>query len=80
MVKKRVMFTFPEGAVEEPIIYNLGQQFKVIINIRGADMSEDRGWAVLELEGEEKDIEDGITWVTSKGVRVDPVVDDTAEG
>ena len=71
MVKKRVMFTFPEEVGREPIIYNLGQQFKVMTNIRSADISEDRGWVVLELEGEEKDIEEGIAWVTTKGVRVD---------
>jgi len=36
MVKKQVMFTFPEELIKEPIIYNLGQQFKVVSNIRRA--------------------------------------------
>ena len=80
MVKRRVMFTFPPDLIREPIIFNLGQQFKVVTNIRRADISEDRGWVVLELEGEEKDIEEGITWVTSKGVRIDPVIGDIVEG
>ena len=80
MVKRRVMFTFPQELIKEPIIYNLGQQFNVITNIRRADVSEDKGWVVLELEGEENDIEQGITWVTSKGVRVDPVIGDVVEG
>ena len=51
MVKKRVMFTFPEDAVKEPIIHNLGQQFKVAVNIRGAEISNEKGWALLELDG-----------------------------
>ncbi len=80
MVKRQVMFTFPQELIKEPIIYNLSQQFTVVTNIRRADISEDRGWAVLELEGEEKDIEQGIAWVTSKGVRVDPVIGDIVEG
>ena len=80
MVKRRVMFTFPQDLVREPIIYNLGQEFQVVTNIRRADISEDRGWAVLEREGEESDIEQGIAWVTSKGVRVDPVIGDIVEG
>ena len=80
MVKRQVMFTFPQELIREPIIYNLGLQFKVVSNIRRADISEDKGWVVLELEGEEKDIEEGIAWVTSKGVRVDPVVGDIMEG
>jgi hypothetical protein len=80
MVKRQVMFTFPEGLIKEPIIYNLSHQFKVVTNIRRADVSENRGWVVLEMEGEEKEIEDGITWVISKGVRVDPVIGDIVEG
>ena len=80
MVKRQVMFTFPQGLIKEPIIYNLGQQFKVMTNIRRADISENKGWVVLELEGEESEIEQGITWVTSKGVRIDPVIGDIVEG
>ncbi len=80
MAKRQVTFTFPEELVREPIIYNLGLQFKVVTNIRRADISEDKGWVVLELEGEEGDIEQGIAWVTSRGVRVDPVVGDIVEG
>ena len=80
MVKRHIMFTFPQELIREPIIYNLGQQFNIITNIRRADVSEDKGWVVLELEGEENDIEQGIAWVTSKGVRVDPVIGDVVEG
>jgi hypothetical protein len=74
------MFTFPEELIREPIIYNLSHQFKVVTNVRRADVSESRGWVVLELEGEEEEIERGISWVISKGVRVDPVVGDIVEG
>ena len=56
MAKRQVMFTFPEELIKEPIIYNLGHQFKVVTNIRRADVSENRGWVVLELEGEEEEI------------------------
>ena len=80
MTKRRVMFTVPEELLKEPIVYILGQQFKLVTNICRADVSEDRGWVVLELEGEEKDIEDGLAWVGSKGVRVDPVTGDVMEG
>jgi ABC-type methionine transport system ATPase subunit len=80
MAKKQVMFTFPEEMIREPIIYNLSHQFKVVSNIRRADISEAKGWVVLELEGEEQEIERGIAWVTAKGVRVDPVIGDIVEG
>ena len=80
MAKRQVTFTFPQELIREPIIYTLSHQFKVVTNIRRADISENKGWVVLELEGEEKELEQGIAWVTSKGVRVDPVIGDIVEG
>lgn len=80
MAKKQMMFTFPEELIKEPIIHNLSQGFNVVTNIRRADVTESKGWVMLELEGEENDIEEGIAWVTSRGVRVDPVVGDIVEG
>jgi L-aspartate semialdehyde sulfurtransferase ferredoxin len=80
MSKRQVMFTFPRKLIKEPIIYQLSHKFEVVTNIRRADVSEDRGWVVLELEGEDKEIDAGIAWVKEKGVRVDPVVGDIVEG
>ena len=80
MTKRRVMFTFPPEMIKEPVIYTLGCQFRVVTNIRRADVSDDRGWVLLELEGEDKDMDEGIAWVTSRGVRVDPAVGDVIEG
>jgi len=80
MAKRQVTFTFPQELLREPIIYNLGQQFKVVTNIYRADISESKAWTVLELEGEEQEIDDAIAWVTSKGVRVEPAIGDIPEG
>ncbi len=77
MAIRRVMLTFTPEITTEPIIYTISQQFSLVTNIRQANLTEDGGWIVLELIGEDKDIEDGITWAISKGVRVDPVGDET---
>ncbi len=79
MAKRHVMFTFTSELITEPIIYNLGQQFRLVTIIRRADLTESKGYIVLELDGKEEDIEAGITWATSKGVRVNPANDETAE-
>ena len=71
MAKRRVMLTIPGELHSEPIIYNMGQQFNLVINIRQADVTEDRGWIVLEIEGKEQDIEAGVAWATSRGVRAE---------
>lgn len=73
MAKRRVMFTFQSNVSSEPIIYELGQQFHLVTNIHRANAAEDRGWIEVELEGEEKDIEAGIGWAVSKGIRVDRI-------
>ena len=80
MAKRQVMFPFPPELVKEPVLCNLTQQFQVVTSIRRADVSEDKGWVLLELEGDEKDIEQGLAWVTAKGVRVDPAIGDVVEG
>jgi len=80
MVKKRVKFTFPAGLITEPVIYELGQKFSIVTNIRRADVREDMGWVVLELEGDEEEITTGLDWVISTGVRVDPASGDVVEG
>lgn len=80
MAKRRVMLTFPPELIKEPIIYMLGMEFKVVTNIRRADITEDRGWVILEIEGKEEDIERGLKWVMEKGIRVDPVGGDVIEG
>ena len=80
MGTQRVKFTFPQQLITLPIIYELGKQFSLVTNIRRADVTEDRGWVVLELEGDLEEIERGLDWVAAKGVRVDPVQGDIVEG
>lgn len=73
MVKRKYNFSFEDEVITEPIIYTLGQQFNLITNIRQANLAEDKGWVIIEIEGAEPDIEAGITWAISKGVRIDPI-------
>ena len=80
MTMKRVKFTFPTKLIKDPLIYQLGHKFQVVTNIRRADVREDMGWVVLELDGEEEEIDRGLEWMTTKGVRVDPVSGDVIEG
>jgi ABC-type methionine transport system ATPase subunit len=78
--KQRVKFTFVQELIKEPIIWKLAKQFDVVTNIRRADVTDDRGWVILELEGERDEIERGLDWVREQGVRIDPVYEDIVEG
>jgi len=75
MPKRRVILSFPTELHSEPVIYNIGQQFNLVTNIYQAHVTEGKGWIVLELEGKDEDIEAGIAWAISKGVRVDTTSD-----
>ncbi len=79
MARRRAKFTFPTDLITEPIIHNLGRDFDVTTNIRRADVREDVGWVILEMGGNEDEIQRGLDWVTSLGVRVDPVTGDVVE-
>jgi ABC-type methionine transport system ATPase subunit len=78
--RQRVKFTFAQELITLPVIYELGRNYQIVTNIRRADVTEDRGWVVLELDGAIEEIERALAWVASKGVRVDPVPGDIVEG
>ena len=80
MASRKVRLTFPQNLITEPVIYKLGIDFEVVTNIRRAEVREDMGWVILELEGKDSVIDKGLEWVTSTGVRVDPIVGDIIEG
>lgn len=77
---QRTRFTFTGTLIKEPVVFQLGHDFNVTTNIRRADVQEDVGWVILELEGSDDDIAAGLDWVRSLGVRVDPVLGDVVEG
>jgi len=80
MAKRRVKFTFPPDLVKQPVIYNLGQEFEVVTNIRRASVARFRGWVILEITGEDDEIDRAIAWSKRQGVRVDPIEGDVVAG
>ena len=80
MATRKVKLTFLQQLITLPIIYELGKEFNLVTNIRRADVTQEHGWVVLELEGDTEEIERGLDWVAAKGVRVDPVTGDIVEG
>jgi len=81
MASKHVRFTFSPDLVKQPVVYQLGHEFKVVTSIRMAAVDNSVGWVVLELEGEPDEIERSIAWAQAQGVRVDdPTLGDVVEG
>ncbi|MBI2862327.1 MAG: NIL domain-containing protein [Chloroflexi bacterium] len=80
MAKRRLKFTYPHGLITEPIIGRVCKNYEVMVNIRRANVTEEEGWVVLELEGELEEIDRAVAWVVAQGVRVDPVEGDVVAG
>ena len=70
---------FGKDLVTEPVIYHLGKNYAVVTNIRRADVTREEGWVVLEMTGEPEELDRGVTYLESRGVRVEPVEGDVIE-
>jgi L-aspartate semialdehyde sulfurtransferase ferredoxin len=73
MPNVKVHIQFPEEKITEPVIYQIGHEYKVVTNVRRADVRETTGWMDLELTGESMEIERAIAGLRKKGVVVDPI-------
>lgn len=80
MTRRRVRLTFPDDLIKEPVIYQMGREFQVVTNIRMAEVAQRFGWVILEIDGEDAEIQRALDWAESKGVRIDPVEGDVVEG
>jgi ABC-type methionine transport system ATPase subunit len=81
MASKHVRLTFEGDEVKRPLIYELGHEFNVITNIRMADVGPTTGWVILEIEGDEDEIDKSLAWAREKGARVDEAtLGDVVEG
>ena len=74
MATKRVKLIFPQELIKEPVIFTMARKFDVVPNIRHAKVTESGvGEVVLELEGSEKKLDEGIAYLKERGVKVEAV-------
>ncbi len=76
MATKRVKLTFPQELIKEPVIFTMAKKYEIMPNIRRAKVTESVGEVVLELEGAEKKLDDGIAYLRERGVKVEAVEGD----
>ncbi len=77
--KKRVTLVFPQNLIQEPVVFSMAVKFNIMPNIRKARVTETVGEMMLELEGDEKNLEKGIKYLESRGVKVEPVSGESAK-
>lgn len=78
-MKTRVYFTFPEKQIKEPVIYEIGQKFKVTTNLRSAGVNAGVGLVALEIDGEKSEIDKALKYAKDLGIKVTPIEQDVVE-
>lgn len=69
MVTVKVGLYFPPDEVTKPIVYALIKEYNLVFNILKASISPGKlGKVIMELTGEDKDIEDGIEYIKAQGI------------
>jgi len=77
MISKRVVLHFPHRLVDQPIIYKLVKDFDLSFNILKAYVTpQEEGLMVLELSGEDNNFNQGMKYLESCGLKIQPLSED----
>jgi len=77
MVSKRIVLTFPHNLLDQPIVYKLVKEHDLIFNILQAKITpKEEGIMVLELKGKKENYANGVKYLTSLGVKIQPLSQD----
>lgn len=80
-MKLRVYLNFDKNKVTEPVIWQLAQEFKVVTNVRTAEVRADMGLVGLEIEGDVDVVNAAVHWLEAlDGVHVEPIEQNVIEG
>jgi len=73
-MKNKLVCYFSAAQSEQPIIYRLIKNYDLIINILKADINPQKeGYLVVELEGSKESYDQGIEFMKSLGVVMEPL-------
>jgi ferredoxin len=74
VITKKFFLYFPKCETEKPIVYRLVKDYDLMINIFRAKVTPDeQGYLVLDVTGEEDNIQRGMDYVRQFNVTVDTV-------
>ncbi|HVB77050.1 MAG TPA: NIL domain-containing protein [Candidatus Nitrosotalea sp.] len=79
MSRLRLRLVFGADLVREPIIWRLGRDFELVTNIRRAEVTREEGWVMLELQGEDQELERGVAYLGHQGVLVETLEGDIVD-
>jgi len=79
MHSRKVKFEFPLTQIQVPVVSSLVKEFDVAPNILSANISPlSGGWLIVELIGDEQQIERAVKWTVGHGITVTDYVSPAA--
>ena len=77
MASHKVVLHFPLHELNRPVVNELVRTYDLDFNILRAEVTPaEKGFVVLELTGEESKFREGIDWLETLGVTVQPLSED----
>ena len=76
----RLFVSFPEELVDRPMVYEVVKRFDVVPNIRRANVEQHSGWVILELSGEQSQLDATVDYLEEVGCTVNTMEGDVIEG
>jgi ABC-type methionine transport system ATPase subunit len=70
---RRLWLMYPPARIQTPLIWELGNKFKLVTNVRQASVNDELGIVCLEISGKRESIKKAIKWLEQKEITVDPV-------
>jgi ABC-type methionine transport system ATPase subunit len=75
----RLFVSFPEELVDRPMIYEIVKKFDVVPSIRRANVEDHSGWVILEINGEQAQLDGAIAYFEGLGCTVNRMEGDVLE-
>ncbi|NLH98820.1 MAG: hypothetical protein GX446_04930 [Chthonomonadales bacterium] len=69
VIQVRIATRTPDQA-NEPIVHRIGHDFRVVTNIRRAQISEEGGFLDIDIEGALPEVQRAIAWLQTTGLSV----------
>jgi ferredoxin len=75
--RKKIVLRFSRSTWDKPVVYRLARDFNLEFNIlKAIVLPKQEGLMVLELAGTEENYHQGVEYLLSKGVTVEPIESD----
>ncbi len=79
MRRVRLFVSFPEQLVDRPLIYEVIRGFDVVPNIRRANVEDHSGWIILEMTGDNSQLDASVAYLEEVGCTVNRMEGDVLE-